>query len=139
MTVTTKKPILARKSPMSEFDGFFFTPGDNDNQIDLSFFRIKSREMGQPIESTKMGDMFHVAFFRKGETGHPEFDDEFEAIFADPEVYVKNLIGANVYGTFLRKTEHSGTYWKEYLDDAKKKCSIIKLKFLAESIAESKK
>ena len=136
MTATTKKPILARKSPMSEFDGFHFTPGDNDNEIDLSFFHVKSQEMGRPIESTKMGDMFHVAFFRKGADGHPEFDDEFEAIFADPQTYVKNLIGANVYGTFLRKTEHSGNLWKEYLNDAKKKCSIIKLKSLAEAIAE---
>ena len=124
---------------MSEFDGFFFTPVDNDNQIDLSFFRIKSREIGQPIESTKMGDMFHVAFFRQGETGHPEFDDEFEAIFADPKTYVKNLIGSQIYGTFLRKTEHSGKFWRDYLNDAKKRCKINKLKFLAEAIAESKK
>jgi len=123
---------------MSEFDGFFFTPGDNDNEIDLSFFRIKFKEMGKPIDSTKIGDMFHVAFFRKGVDGHPEFDDEFEAIFADPQTYVKNLIGANVYGAFLRKTEHSGNYWKEYLNDAKKKCSIIKLKSLIKAMAESK-
>ena len=123
---------------MSEFDGFFFTPGDNDNQIDLSFFRTKSREMGQPIESTKMGDMFHVAFFRKGEDGLPQFDEEFEAVFSDPRVYVRNLLGANIYGTFLRKTEKSGEFWKEYLDDAKSKCSMSKVKTFVESFLSLK-
>ena len=121
------------------FDGFYFTPGDNSSEIELSFFKVKSQEMGNPIDFNKLGDMFHVAFFRRDSSGHPEFDDEFEAIFADPKTYVKNLIGSQIYGTFLRKTEHSGKFWRDYLNDAKKRCKINKLKFLAEAIAESKK
>lgn len=121
------------------YDGFYFTPGDHSGEIELSFFKVKSQEMGNPIDFTKLGDMFHVAFFRRDTTGRPEFEEEFEAIFADPKIYVQNLIGSEIYGTFLRKTENSGKFWKDYLDDAKKRCNINKLKFLAEAIIETKK
>jgi len=106
------------------FDGFYFTPGDNSNEIEVSFFKVKTQEMGNPIDFNKIGDMFHVAFFRKSSSGDTEFDGEFEAIFADPKTYIKNLVGHKIYGTFLRKTENSGKFWQDYLSDAKKKCKI---------------
>ena len=120
------------------FDGFYFLPTKSDNEMHLAFFKLKDENLGVPVKTNSIGDMFHVAFFRPGKDGHPEFDDEFEAIFSDPVTYVKNLIGANIYGTFLRKTEKSGEFWKEYLDDAKSKCNMSKVKTFVESFLSLK-
>lgn len=102
------------------FDGFYFVPVDESN-LDVSFFRVK-RDLGKPVGATSIGDMFHVAFFRLGDDDTPRFDVEFEAIFADPKVYVENFIGGRTCGALLRKTEHSDKFWKEYLETLKYEC-----------------
>lgn len=122
----------------SNFDGFYFLPAESDEDMQLAFFKVKDGVLGEPVKTNSIGDMFHVAFFRKGEDGLPQFDEEFEAVFSDPKVYVRNLLGANIYGTFLRKTEKSGEFWKEYLDDAKSKCSMSKVKTFVESFLSLK-
>jgi hypothetical protein len=119
------------------FDGFSFTPTDNEEDLELAFFKVK-REMGNPIDSTSVGDMFHVAFFRMSKNKPPEFDEEFEAVFADPKVYVQNLIGAKICGTFLRKTENSGNFWKEYLNDLKTQCKMTQIQVLMQAISKPK-
>ena len=121
------------------FDGFYFLPTKSDNEMHLAFFKLKDENLGVPVKTNSIGDMFHVAFFRKGDDGLPQFDEEFEAVFSDPKVYVRNLLGANIYGTFLRKTEKSGEFWKEYLDDAKSKCKLSKVKTFVESFLSLKK
>ena len=120
------------------FDGFYFLPTESDNEMQLAFFKVKEGVLGQPVKTNSIGDMFHVAFFRKDDEGKPVFDEEFEAIFSDPKVYVKNLLGSNIYGAFLRKSENSGEFWKEYLDDAKSKCKISKVKTFVESFLSLK-
>lgn len=122
-----------------EYDGFYFLPGEDDDELNLAFFQFKE-EFGdaEPIETTPVGDKWHVAFFKRGEDGHPEFDDTFEAIFADPAVYVKGLIGANVYGCVLRKTEKSQKWFDEYLNRAKSSVMMLKVKGILTSIAETK-
>lgn len=125
-----------------EYDGFYFLPPDIDytgidgadgsdssereeTSLNLAYFKFKPEtNIGAPIESTALGDKFHVAFFRKDENGDPVFDDEFEAIFSDPSVYIKNLIGTNIYGCFLRKTENSTAWWQAYLTDVRKTCTM---------------
>jgi hypothetical protein len=82
--------------------------------------------------------MFHVAFFRMSKNKPPEFDEEFEAVFADPKVYVQNLIGAKICGTFLRKTENSGNFWKEYLNDLKTQCKMTQIQVLMQAISKPK-
>lgn len=130
-----------------DYDGFYFLPpnilykensitanddesgegagGGEETSLNLAYFKFKPEtNIGAPIESTAIGDKFHVAFFRKDEAGDPVFDDEFEAIFADPSVYIKNLIGMNIYGCFLRKTENSTAWWHEYLTEVRRTCTI---------------
>ena len=110
----------------TEFDGFYFLPGDDENQMAFSFFTVKENHpTGKKVNNTSIGDMYHIAFFRENEKGHPEFDDEFEAIFADPTAYIANLIGINLYGCIFRKTENSGKWWNEYLTRAKENCKVI--------------
>jgi hypothetical protein len=122
-----------------EYDGFYFLPGDEENELNLAYFQFKE-EFGnaEPIETTPMGDKYHIAFFKRGEDGNPEFDDSFEAIFADPTVYIKGLIGAEVYGCVLRKTEKSQKWFDEYLNRAKKTVMMAKMTGMLKSIAESK-
>jgi len=120
------------------FDGFSFLPTNDDNELELAFFKVK-REMGQPIDSTSIGDMFHVAFFRLSKDKPAEFDEEFEAVFADPKVYVQNLAGAKLAGTFLRKTEHSGKFWKEYLNELKTQSKMSQMQMLMQAVAGLKK
>lgn len=122
-----------------EYDGLYFLPGDTDEEMNLAYFRFKEEEdFGVPIESTEIGDKYHIAFFKKDELGDPVFDEEFEAIFADPTVYIKNLVGLNVYGCVLRKTEKSLDWWVDYLAKAKESCTLIKFKNALKRIKESK-
>jgi hypothetical protein len=122
-----------------EYDGFYFLPGEEDGDINLAYFRFKqSEEYGEPVEYSSLGDKYHVAFFRKDVNGDPVFDEEFEAIFADPAVYIKNLIGSGIYGCFLRKTENSSEWWREYLTKAQQACMINKMKNVCQSILESR-
>jgi hypothetical protein len=83
----------------------------------LAFFSFKDEmKDAKPIESSEMGDKFHLAFFTSDEEGAPTFEDSFEAILADPIVYINNMIGTGMSGCILRKTEKSDEWWTEYLD-----------------------
>jgi hypothetical protein len=122
-----------------EYDGFYFIPGDEDDALNLAYFRIKEdSSVGVPIEFTEVGNMYHIAFFKNGSDGHPEFDEEFEAIFADPSVYIRNLIGMKIYGCVLKKTEYSREWWQEYLEKAKEYCRLLKIKHVVRSLTELK-
>ena len=124
---------------MENYDGFYFLPGDDEYELNLAFFKFKEGDFdGQPVDSSALGDMYHIAFFRRDANGDPMFDEEFEAIFADPSVYVKGLVGSELYGCVLRKTDKSTTWWREYLDRAQKTCMTNKLINMSKSILESK-
>lgn len=109
------------KSEMDGYDGFIFLPHDEDEE-ELEFRFIKyTSNFGEAIENTEVGDKYHVAFFKRDrETGEFSFDETFEAIFADPMVYAKNLRGVNVFGTIMRKQERTTDWFKEYLTDLTK-------------------
>jgi len=111
---------------MDDYDGFYFIPGDEENELNLAYFKVKEGQtFGTPIEYSDLGNKYHVAFFKCDENGHPKFDHDFEAIFADPAVYIRNLIGTHIYGCILRKTECSQTWWKEYLEKTKNYCNLL--------------
>lgn len=121
-----------------DFDGFYILPHKQDDGLRLSFFDFNDDfEKGKKVDGTSLGDMYHVVFLKQGEDGNPEFDDHFEAIFADPEVYVKGLLGANVYGCMVRKTENSYKWVEEYLKKLLGRVMINKMKNYAGSIAEN--
>jgi hypothetical protein len=121
-----------------DFDGFYILPHKQDDGLRLSYFDFNDDfEKGKKIDHTSLGDMYHVVFLKQGEDGNPEFDDHFEAIFADPEVYVKGLLGANVYGCMVRKTENSWKWVEEYLKKLLGRVMINKMKNYAGSIAEN--
>lgn len=122
-----------------EYDGFYFTPHEEEGDLNITFFDLKG-DLGNsaPVDNSKLGDCWHIAFFRRDKNGIPHFDETFEAIFTDPEVYIKNLVGANLYGCVVRKTEKSTKWFEEYLENAKESVDRLKLAVMAESIANTK-
>jgi hypothetical protein len=120
------------------FDGFYFLPGLDDDSLGFQYFNLKDEfDNGKPINGTSIGDMYHIAFFSRGEDGSPVFDDAFEAILADPSIYIQGLIGANIYGCVLRKTDKSDGWFNNYLMKALGKIGINKLMKAAKSVAEN--
>jgi hypothetical protein len=101
------------------FDGFWFLPCEEEG-LNLSFFTFKDEYGGgTPIGGNQLGDNYHLAFFKENEEGLPEFDDAFEAILGDPESYIKNLVGAGLYGCVVRKTTKTGKWFNDYLTSVK--------------------
>lgn len=109
-----------------KFDGFYFLPGDEDSDLTLKYFTFNAPEFmdAKPVDGTEVGDMYHIAFFRKSDDGDPIFDESFEAIFACPRTYIKQLAGFGLYGCVLRKTEKSGKWFDDYLNGIKNKITM---------------
>ena len=122
----------------NEFDGFYLMPGDEEDSLRLSYFDfLEDFDKGKKIGGTDFGDMYHVIFFKQGTDNIPELDDHFEAIFGDPEIYIRGLIGAKVYGCFVKKTENSFKWVDDYLKRTLSHVTLLKLKNYAKEIAEN--
>ncbi len=112
------------------YDGFNFLPGKGDDEMAISFFEF-GEELGnqKKVDSkNEVGDLWHIALFTQGEKGEPVFNDSFEAIFSDPEIYAQNLSSIGIYGCVLRKTDKSVKWFNDYLDKVRNRVTIIKLK-----------
>jgi hypothetical protein len=116
-----------------EYDGIYFLPGDEEDELMISYWNFKDEDMttAKLIGNTEIGDMYHVAFFKRNEKGEPTFDDAFEAIFADPSIYVSNLAGVGVYGCMVKKTEKSSEWFDDYLQ---RTVGYVKIKELIGSL-----
>jgi len=114
----------------SEYDGFYFLPGEDEDQMKITFFEFddKLADSIKVDSNNSVGDVWHIAFFTKNDAGMPVFDDSFEAIFTNPEIYIKNLCGSGLYGCVLRKTDKSAKWFEDYLNKVKSRVIIMKLK-----------
>lgn len=124
-----------------DYDGFYFLPPEDTESVGFSyqFFKFKDEyKNGTPIEGTKVGDKFHIAFFRRNDNGEPEFDDSFEAIFACPVTYVNGLMGSEIYGCVCRKTDKSDKWFESYLNRTTKGVIMKKMINTLKSLAEVK-
>jgi hypothetical protein len=121
----------------AKYDGFYILPGDEDG-LKLSYFDFKDDfDKGEKIGGNEMGDMYHVIFMKPGKDSLPILDDHFEAIFAHPETYVKNLLGADIFGCFIKKTENSWKWVDDYLTRTLARVTMMKMKNYAKSISEN--
>jgi len=102
-----------------EYDGFYFVPTyeDSEESYQLAFFNFKAEMANaKPVETSDVGNKFHLAFFTQADDGSPVFDDSFEAILADPIIYVNNLVGTGLSGCICRKTDKSEIWFEDYLN-----------------------
>lgn len=115
------------------YDGVFFFSSIDDEGDDIMSYNFWSftgnYANAESIEATDVGNKFHVAFFKQNEDGF-EIDDVFEAIFADPKVYLDGLIGSNLFGVICRKTRNSSYWFQHYLDETIKKLKVVNEKLL---------
>jgi hypothetical protein len=120
-----------------DYDGFYILPADEDDGLKMAYFDFKDDfEKGEKLGGNALGDMYHVIFFKVGEDSLPILDDHFESIFAEPETYVKGLLGANLFGCFVKKTENSWKWVDDYLKNTLSRVTLMKMKNYANSIAE---
>ena len=122
----------------NDYDGFYFLPGDEEGEMKFAFFDFKDEfEVGIPMEVTNVGDKYLLAFFKKDVDGLPVLDDNFEAILADPQVYITGLLGAEIYGCVVRKTEKTIEWFEDYLNRTQKNVTMKKMVKALKSIAEN--
>lgn len=95
-------------------DGFTFAP--KGGQLELSFFDYTAEELNEG----KSENEYHIAFFFIDDAGEVVDDDQFDAIFLNPYIYIKNLIGGKYYGMIARKTKRSAEWFDKTLIDIKK-------------------
>lgn len=107
----------------TNFDGFHLTPSENEDEFRFDFFEF-TEDMGELIEGSKLGHMYHVILF-KTEDDSVKIDDTFEAIFADPVVYAKSLPEANIFGTFVKKREKTQAWVDVFLNVTQMKLETL--------------
>lgn len=107
-----------------DYDGFHFLPDpENDDTFLFQFFNLKRLEGNNHSTEVNggndIGDLYNVLLMR--ESGNSvEVTDIFQAIFADPKIYAEGLIGSDIYGTFVKNTEHANEWWKDYVITTKR-------------------
>jgi len=117
------------------YDGFYILPNLDDDGLKLRYFDfLDDFDKGDKVAGNSLGDMYHVVLFKPGEDSVPVLDDHFEAIFGDPEAYVQNLLGANLFGCFVKKTENSYKWLDDYL---KRVLGCVKMAKYAGAIANN--
>ena len=122
----------------SEYDGIYFLPGDDDTELNVSYFTYQEDDRGEKIEGNSVGDFYHIVFFRSDERGKPVYDETFDAILGDPSVYIRNLIGANLFGVIVRKTTKSKEWLDDYLNTTLKKIKMMTLVDKLKTISDAK-
>jgi len=115
---------------IDDYDCFYFIPPDKKDveydDLKMVFF-TKENKTPEDMSTKVLNNAywFHVVLFKEDDKGKPKFDSNFEAIFLDPVEYVKGLIGSNLYGVLLKKTEKSREWIDNYIRDTEQK--IIEL------------
>lgn len=105
-----------------DYDGIFFYPSveDDEVQMNFSFWKYSGDYADkESIEDTELGNKYFVAFLDRNDEGDLR-KDVFEAIFADPLVYLEGLFGLNLFGVVCRKTSNSALWFQNFLKDADK-------------------
>jgi hypothetical protein len=118
---------------LDQYDGFHMMPDENNMaSTQFKFFKIKEDYLqGETIGKTSIGETYNVLFLKKTKDGI-ELNDVFEAVFADPVVYAEGLIGINLYGTFVKKTEEAQEWFDDYIRLTKKRIDDINFELKGE-------
>jgi len=102
----------------SEYDGFHMLPVPEEaGVVQFHYFQIEENglQKDETIGKSNIGEAYKVMLLRHDENG-VHIDDVFEAVFADPLVYAKGLVGMNIFGTFVKKTKNGESWFEKFLN-----------------------
>jgi hypothetical protein len=118
-----------------EYDGIYFVPDSEEGKIKYEFFKLPEEYQSEnKLNSSSIGDSWHIAFFSIGYDGLPELVDKFDAVFADPFTYLFSIKNVPEYGAVLRKTDKSEKWFDKWLHNvvistfSKKLKNVVKKK-----------
>jgi len=123
-----------------EYDGLYFLPDpDEPGGILIDYFKLKGSEYKKQkkLDARPYGDCYHIILIEKDNNNMPKVTEPFEAILYDPDTYIDNFLGTDIYGCILRKTDKSGKWVEDYLEKMDENVKLQKLYRLARSIAEN--
>jgi hypothetical protein len=114
------------------YDGFHLLPNMKDDHVGLEFhfFSLDNKEgfenshSKEPLVKNSFGELYNVLLMKQTEDG-VEIDGVFSAIFADPVIYAENLLGTNIYGTFVKNNELCNVWWEHYVEETTKRIDSI--------------
>ena len=115
------------------YDGFHLLPNMKDDSVGLEFhfFSLDNKEgfenshSKEPSVKNSIGELYNVLLMKQTEDGGVEIDGVFSAIFADPVIYAENLLGTNIYGTFVKNNELCNVWWEHYVEETTKRIDSI--------------
>lgn len=112
------------------YDGFHLLPNfeDEDVGVEFHFFTLDNKDGATRSKESSVkhsvGDLYNVLLMKETEEGI-QLDSVFSAIFADPVVYAENLLGTNIYGTFVKNNELCNEWWTHYVAETKRRIDSI--------------
>jgi hypothetical protein len=103
-----------------KFDFLTFLEGDREDSIQICGTEYVNP--GESVDTSPMGNSYHIILFREHETNKDEYDDvdSFDAILVDPLEYISGLIPSGWYGIIARKTTTSRPLIDRMLDNFNK-------------------
>jgi hypothetical protein len=104
---------------MTDYDVLFWLPTNEEDTMKVESCQYK--KPGDSIGGSELGKEYHISLFKFNKEDGVSDIDTFDAILADPRVYITNLIKDNWYGFVARKTTTS----KEFVDDILDKIKLI--------------
>jgi hypothetical protein len=116
---------------INEYDGFFFTPFENDDGdegVTFKFFCHNKDSRGEEvIPENPLGKTWHVVLFNEKGQDEDDYDtDYFEAVLGSPEEYATNLSRHNIFGCIVKKTDKSKVFVDSYLESIRDAISEFK-------------
>jgi len=103
--------MLAYFKDMTDFDVLFWLPTSEEDTMKVECCKYKIP--GSQIGGSDLGPEYHIVLFKFDPENGTYDHDRWDAILADPRVYVSGLIPQNWYGFVARKTTES----QEFVDD----------------------
>lgn len=109
---------MSQATSIDEYDGFFFSPYEDETTLGVNFrfFQHDEKTKGVEIHPPNiLGKTWHVILFKSISEKKLSYDDSFEAILGDPEMYATNLSKCMLFGCIVKKTTQSETFVKDYI------------------------
>ena len=103
--------MLESLKDIVDYDVLFFIPTQEKDVMKVESCLYKNP--GEQIGGSEIGPEYTVVLFKFDEENGTYDHDSFDAILADPRIYISGLIPQDWYGLVARKTTTS----KSFVDD----------------------